>query len=191
MIPHKNYWPNISIAVNVKICVSPYFLCFSNLAPYLVPRIFMPLVDSLSKHPVCGSHNPRGGTPLYKLYRYVQTIQGRQRRGQSSGSVWSGIWRSTGRILTSADVCEGLLRNTTLQRSDDSCRGSQAFSHARGHFSSLARFARRTKKKGRLLVNYEARRPLTKKPRDYNLDTGCCIVLIFFLIWPCQGLLLT
>ena len=111
MIPHKNYWPKISIAVNVKICVSPYFLCFSNLAPYLVPRIFMPLVDSLSKHPVCGSHNPRGGTPLYKLYRYVQTIQGRQRRGQSSGSVWSGIWRSTGRILTSADVCEGLLRN--------------------------------------------------------------------------------
>ena len=52
----------------------------------------------------------------------------------------------------------------TLQRSDDSCRGSQAFSHARGHFSSLARFARRTKKKGRLLVNYEARRPLTKNP---------------------------
>ena len=72
----------------------------------------MPMVDSLSKHPVCGSHNPRGGTaPLYKLYRYVQTVQGRQRRGQSSGSVRSGIWRSTGRILTSAAVYEGLLWN--------------------------------------------------------------------------------
>ena len=61
----------------------------------------------------------------------------------------------------------------TLQRSDESCRGSQAFRHARGHFSSLARFARRTKKKGRVLVKYEARRPLTKKPNDYKLDTGC------------------
>ena len=71
----------------------------------------MPLVDSLSKHPVCGSHNPRGGTPLYKLYRYVQTVQGRQRRGQSFGAVRSGIWRSTGRILTSAAVYEGLLWN--------------------------------------------------------------------------------
>ena len=71
----------------------------------------MPMVDSLSKHPVCGSHNPRGGTPLYKLYRYVQTVQGRQRRGQSSGSVRSGIWRSTGRILTSTVVYEGLLWN--------------------------------------------------------------------------------
>ena len=46
---------------------------------------------------------------------------------------------------------------------------SQAFSHARGHFTSLARFARWTKKKGRLLVNYEARRSLTKKPKDYKL----------------------
>ena len=64
----------------------------------------MPMVESLSKHPVCGSHNPRGGTPLYKLYGYVQTVQGRQRRGQSSGSVRSGIWRSTGRILTSTVV---------------------------------------------------------------------------------------
>ena len=53
----------------------------------------------------------------------------------------------------------------TLQRSDDSCRGSQAFSHARGHFSSLARFARRTKKIGRLLVNYEARRPVIKSQK--------------------------
>ena len=69
------------------------------------------MVDSLSKHPVCGSLNLRGGTPLYKLYRYVQTVQGRQRRGQSFGAVRSGIWRSTGRILTSAAVYEGLLWN--------------------------------------------------------------------------------
>jgi len=59
----------------------------------------------------------------------------------------------------------------TLQRSDDSCRGSQAFNHARGHFSSLARFARRTKKKGRLLVNYEARRPLTKSQKVISFFT--------------------
>ena len=66
----------------------------------------------------------------------------------------------------------------TLHRSDDSCRGSQAFSHARGHFSSLSRFALRTKKKGRLLVNYEARRPLTKNQKiiSWTLDA----VLIFF-----------
>ena len=72
----------------------------------------------------------------------------------------------------------------SLQRSDDSCRSSQAFSHARGHFSSLARFARRTKKKGRLLVNYEARRQLTKKPKDYKLDTECCSHFFSHLVLP-------
>ena len=83
----------------------------------------------------------------------------------------------------------------TLQRSDDPCKGSQVFSHARGHFSSLARFARRTKKKGRLLVNYEARRPLTKKPKDYKLDTGCCshfffsfgLAKVYFSIKQCRA----
>ena len=127
-------------------------------------------MESLSKHPVCGSHNPRGGTDLlYKIYRYVQTIQGRQRRGQSSGSVWSGNWSSTGRILTSAAVYEGLLWNRACKGQTIHAGVSQAFSHARGHFTSLARFARWTKKKGRLLVNHEARRSLTKKPKDYKL----------------------
>ena len=87
-----------------------------------------------------------------------------------------------GEVLDASSLLRPFMRASceqTLQRSNHSCRGSQAFIHARGHFSSLARFGRRTKKKGGLLVNYEARRPLTKKPRDYNLDTGCCSLFFF------------
>ena len=99
-----------------------------------------------------------------------------------------------GEVLDVSSLLQMFVRaycGTDLAKVRRFMQGISSLQSRRGHFSSLARFARRTKKKGRLLVNYEARRPQTKKPRDYNLDTGCCIVLIFFLIWPCQGLLLT
>ena len=99
-----------------------------------------------------------------------------------------------GEVLDVSSLLQMFVRaycGTDLAKVRRFMQGISSLQSRRGHFSSLARFARRTKKKGRLLVNYEARRPLPKKPRDYDLDTGCCIVLIFFLIWPCQGLLLT
>ena len=52
--------------MNVKICVSPYLLCFSNLAPYLVPRIFMPFSGQPFQAPCLWVSQPQRGYISYK-----------------------------------------------------------------------------------------------------------------------------